>query len=583
MAANYELPDVVEKRVRFFDGQFLQDQDFVDEQKYHLDRTHRHNRQLHGAGIVEGLTVAADGDGQVAIAAGTAIDDNGRQLVLAQAEKHAVDVPADSEGHRLFLIYDEQATDQQAGTGSADDTRWSEQPKVELVLQGENYEGDMPPVLLAELKVDKGIITIDTSGCQYAGVRLPGPTADAPILRTASNNRVKLTGALAVTEDVVIGAVDGDGSITASTGELTVKGPTTLQNTLSVGGTTIAKESLIVGQSDTKGYQDIEADGNDLIVNGQFAAAGIAGSAIFKLGVGYAPPADQGEGTLVVQGNVGIGTTGPKDKLHVSGGNIRLEDGHELFFSDNGQIRSTDDNHRILFMRDKNEMELREFGDLIFSPGSTSGKRTQKVVMKADGTTSVNGNLVVGQSDKKGYKNVTADGNDLIVAGQFAAAGSSGSSIYKLGVGYAPPTQKEGTLVVSGNVGVGTANPQAKLDVNGSMRVARGQAVQGIPIIDFQSKNWKFGWHQGSAKTVTLNFDLPQPVASATAFLAGWHLEYDNREAVKAIGVLVNTSVSGHRVTATIACFLRDMTGFFDDRYKGEGRIVVIAKLKNSI
>ena len=38
MTANYELPSVVEKRVRFFDGQFLQEQDFIDEQKYHLDR-----------------------------------------------------------------------------------------------------------------------------------------------------------------------------------------------------------------------------------------------------------------------------------------------------------------------------------------------------------------------------------------------------------------------------------------------------------------------------------------------------------------------------------------------------------------
>ena len=41
--ADYVLPDVVEKRVRFFDGQFLQDQDFIDEQNYQLDREHRHD------------------------------------------------------------------------------------------------------------------------------------------------------------------------------------------------------------------------------------------------------------------------------------------------------------------------------------------------------------------------------------------------------------------------------------------------------------------------------------------------------------------------------------------------------------
>jgi hypothetical protein len=38
MATDYTLPPVAEKRTRFFDGQFLVDQDFVDEQKYHLDR-----------------------------------------------------------------------------------------------------------------------------------------------------------------------------------------------------------------------------------------------------------------------------------------------------------------------------------------------------------------------------------------------------------------------------------------------------------------------------------------------------------------------------------------------------------------
>ena len=59
MAAITTCPDVVEKRVRFFDGQFLQDQDFVDEQNYHLDRERRHNRLLHGAGIADGPDVTA--------------------------------------------------------------------------------------------------------------------------------------------------------------------------------------------------------------------------------------------------------------------------------------------------------------------------------------------------------------------------------------------------------------------------------------------------------------------------------------------------------------------------------------------
>ena len=67
MAADYTLPPVAEKRTRFFDGQFLTDQDFVDEQKYHLDRQRRHQRLLHVSGICEGLTVRATGANAVTV------------------------------------------------------------------------------------------------------------------------------------------------------------------------------------------------------------------------------------------------------------------------------------------------------------------------------------------------------------------------------------------------------------------------------------------------------------------------------------------------------------------------------------
>ncbi len=84
-------------------------------------------------------------------------------------------------------------------------------------------------------------------------------------------------------------------------------------------------------------------------------------------------------------GNVGIGTSTPAARLHVGSGDLRLDADREIFFAVNGQIRSWDNNHRILFRRTENKLELREFGDLIFSPGATSGLETAKVVMKASG------------------------------------------------------------------------------------------------------------------------------------------------------------------------------------------------------
>ena len=66
---------MAEKRLRYYNGQFLQEQDFTAEQEYHLDRQRRHNRQLHTYGIAEGLTVTAGvGATSAVVSPGTAVD-----------------------------------------------------------------------------------------------------------------------------------------------------------------------------------------------------------------------------------------------------------------------------------------------------------------------------------------------------------------------------------------------------------------------------------------------------------------------------------------------------------------------------
>ena len=117
-------------------------------------------------------------------------------------------------------------------------------------------------------------------------------------------------------------------------------------------------------------------------------------------------------GTFRVQSSIGLGADG-KFALFVDGatdnvrigatasaavsvtGNLQLKEcllipkGKEIWFSDNGQIRSLDDKHRILFRRDESKMELREYGDIVFSSGSTQGQETSKMVIHGSGNVGI--------------------------------------------------------------------------------------------------------------------------------------------------------------------------------------------------
>lgn len=85
---------------------------------------------------------------------------------------------------------------------------------------------------------------------------------------------------------------------------------------------------------------------------------------------------------------VGVGTNNPADKLEVYGDlriNTSAGDDDQIFFTDNGEISSLDSHHRILFRRSSNIFEVREHGDIFFSPGATSGQETAKMVIKSNG------------------------------------------------------------------------------------------------------------------------------------------------------------------------------------------------------
>ena len=73
-------------RPRYLNGRMLTAKDFTDEQNYGREKLRRHNRVLHGCGVVCGLAVAADDSPTapwgVRVGAGLALDRYGNELVV---------------------------------------------------------------------------------------------------------------------------------------------------------------------------------------------------------------------------------------------------------------------------------------------------------------------------------------------------------------------------------------------------------------------------------------------------------------------------------------------------------------------
>ncbi|MFC6979433.1 hypothetical protein [Microbulbifer taiwanensis] len=200
-------PDYVTSRLRYFDGEFLSTQDFIDEQNYHVDRQVRHEANLHAPGVLEGLDVTQAGDTSVSISPGSALDASGNQVLLSDEdgngtpiEGYTVELPENaSDGDYIVdLLFIETATDPQSG--SEGDTRFTQDPKA-VNGQGETMlaigaslrEGAVP---LARVRVAGGVIdAIDTDSFstgvrtqKYAGLRLPGKSGDAGTLRFENIN-----------------------------------------------------------------------------------------------------------------------------------------------------------------------------------------------------------------------------------------------------------------------------------------------------------------------------------------------------------------------------------------------------------
>ncbi|HBL30333.1 MAG TPA: hypothetical protein DD490_26155 [Acidobacteria bacterium] len=238
-----------DKRLRYYNGQFLQQQDFTAEQDYQLDRHRRHNRQLHTYGIAEGLTVTAGvGATSAVVSPGTAIDGEGRTIVLTESRN----VPFNGlTGSVLVVISYNQQTSDPATVGDEGDTRWWERPDVAVIAEAGAPAADVR-LRLARLQIagNNTVTTHDTTVRTSAGVRLGTEVAierirlsrqgvaqpQWPVLSSGAAGQADLTGNLAVAGNIAVtGTVDGR-DVSVDGARIDSLSASTIQGVSNIGG-----------------------------------------------------------------------------------------------------------------------------------------------------------------------------------------------------------------------------------------------------------------------------------------------------------------------------------------------------------
>lgn len=249
----------LDQRMNWFDRQFLRAQDFADESDYQVDRLRRHLRLLHTPGVGEGLLVRGAVDAtEATVDAGTALDDQGRPIVLLTSTE-AIDLPAATGSAELYVGYGEAEAEQSKDPGIVGNTRIRESPRFSFRVG----TGPVPAsgVLLAKLTLADGKLTAEPdnevrtrAGAAIGDVsvfsltlrRVGQPASAWPRFTASDANQVSLAGDLRLESQRALLFQD-DGRI-RSTGDLRLlTGATPGQARLVVGADGAVR---VVGTSD---------------------------------------------------------------------------------------------------------------------------------------------------------------------------------------------------------------------------------------------------------------------------------------------------------------------------------------------
>ena len=354
-----------DSRVRYFDGQFLGSQDFIDEQRYHVDRMRRHTAQLRIRGVSDGLGVSATGVLKVKIEAGTAIDDRGRQLVLAAARELVLAPDLVKPAQYVLGLVFAQATDRTMGgtgdqKGTRGDTRFRDD--VTISVHGVGKAAPEGAVAVALLTVDAGGAVVVSTPAEvrvYSGLRLGGP--GSATLTSGGDPRPKdvlLAGNLRIQGTLSVGEGISTGNLSAT-------------RALQIGG---VEDGVGVGASDQSPNAGYIRFGDNTGWRLHFARAKDSPNAGPNQGPGAALM------TVHDSGQVSIGTVQASEQvgLRVHGASIFDQwAGRLVAGGDNNVVIAGEWNTQATLGARNNT--LGAWSDLVINPGGRVGIATQNL------------------------------------------------------------------------------------------------------------------------------------------------------------------------------------------------------------
>lgn len=205
------------KRLNYFKGQFLRENDFLDDQTYHVQHQRDHARLLHTPGIASGLDVSfVPGATAVTVAPGVGYDTLGRRIALV--DPFVLELSTFSASATVFvaITYDEQPSDPTSETGITGSTRVTEKP----IVAGLTSAPSAPSLLLGVVsRTSTTVTSVDPTGRSNAGVKggdlvVSSLTVSSSSLAPAQWPSVRTTGALQAT---LTGNLQVNGTLGATT------------------------------------------------------------------------------------------------------------------------------------------------------------------------------------------------------------------------------------------------------------------------------------------------------------------------------------------------------------------------------